>query len=243
MHTQPDDYIDVEGFSKLCSLIVPFGLLVSIFTIGVGYYLALYETPTDPELGDTIRIMHVHVSAAWLALFGYTLMALSSFVYLLTYSPVADLVARNSAPLGAAFTLITLITGSLWAKPAWGVWWTWDARLTSVLILLFLYLGYMAIINVPIIDDNNRKLAAIISIFGAVNLPVIKFSVEWWSSMHPKSRILSFSDSGIDPSLSETLIIMTLGFLGFFMTCLLLRMQATIYQQKWRQMQLHSMKR
>jgi heme exporter protein C len=158
--------------------------------IGVGLYLGLVASPADDQQGETVRIMYVHVPAAWMALLCYSAMAASSAGYLIWKQPLAELAARATAPVGACFTAIALVSGSLWGQPMWGTWWVWDARLTSVLVLFFLYLGYMALVSA--FDDPARggKAASILALVGFVNVPIVKFSVDWWNTLHQPASVL-----------------------------------------------------
>ena len=165
-------------FTRLAARIQPWAGGLAAVLLLVGLYLALVVVPADYQQGDTVRIMFVHVPSAWMAMFCYTFLAVASAVGLIWKHPLADLAAKASAPIGAGFTFLALVTGSLWGKPMWGAWWVWDARLTSVLILLFLYLGYMALWQA--IEDSQKagKTAAVLALVGAVNVPIIKFSVD-----------------------------------------------------------------
>ena len=151
---------------------------------------SLFASPPDYQQGESVRIMYVHVPAAWMALFCYTNMAIAAAVGLIWKHPVADLAAKATAPIGACFTFLALLTGSLWGKPMWGTWWVWDARLTSMLVLFFLYLGYMALHNA--FDDPARgvRASSILALVGFVNVPIIKFSVDWWYTLHQPASIV-----------------------------------------------------
>lgn len=228
-------------FSRVADkLLLPLSLLALGF-LGYGLYLSFFDSPADYQQGETVRIMYIHVPSAWLSMFCYSVMAVASAGYLIWKHPLADLVARNIAPIGAGFTLITLITGSLWGKPMWGAWWVWDARLTSVLILFFLYVGYMAITAVDIIDERNRMVAAVLSLFGAINLPIIKFSVDWWNTLHQPASVIRLDGPTIDGSMLTPLLVMFGGFLCFTFVCLLLRIKASLIRQKRQRIQLQSM--
>ncbi|MGH6928565.1 MAG: heme ABC transporter permease, partial [Dongiaceae bacterium] len=188
--------------------------------------------------GETVRIMYVHVPAAWMALFVYTCIAVASAVALVWRHPLADVAARAASPVGAAFTFLALASGSLWGKPMWGAWWVWDARLTSVLILFFLYLGYMALANA--FDDQVRgaRAAAVLALVGAVNLPIIKFSVDWWNTLHQPASIARMGGPTVDPSMLVPLLLMALGFTVFFVVILLLRMKTELLSAKLRAAQM-----
>src|SRR3954471_18072915 len=154
-----------------------------------GAYLALFVAPPDYQQGETVRIMFVHVPAAWLALAVYTIMAFASAVAIVFRHPLADVAAKVAAPLGAGFCLLALVTGSLWGKPMWGAWWVWDARLTSMFVLFLLYLGYIAIWQA--IDDPHRAaaIARIVALVGFVNVPIVKYSVDWWNTLHQPASV------------------------------------------------------
>jgi heme exporter protein C len=171
-------------FMRLSGTMLPLFAAASALVLLIGFYLALVVAPPDYQQGESVRIMFVHVPAAWLALLVYLLVAMASAVALVWRHPLAGIAAQAAAPLGAAFTLVCLVTGSLWGRPMWGTWWVWDARLTSVLVLFFLYLGYIALANA--FDDPGRggRAASVLALVGVVNLPIIKFSVDWWNTLH-----------------------------------------------------------
>ena len=211
---------------------------ITAVLLGAGVYFGLVGSPADYQQGQSVRIMYVHVPSAWLGMLGYSLMAAASAAALIWKHPLADLVARATAPIGASFTFLCLVTGSLWGKPMWGTWWAWDARLTSMLILLFLYLGYMALVNA--FDDPGRggKAASILAVAGFINVPIIKFSVDWWHTLHQPASVSKFGMPSIDPSMLLPLLLMTLGFTSFFATVLLLRLQCEILAAKIRAIRL-----
>jgi heme exporter protein C len=204
----------------------------------VGLALSLVWSPVDYQQGDTVRIMYIHVPAAWMGMFAYTAMAVASAVALIWKHPLADLAARATAPVGAAFTFVCLVTGALWGKPMWGTWWVWDARLTSMLILLFLYFGYMALQNA--FDDPQRgnKAAAVLALVGFVNVPVIKFSVDWWNTLHQPASVVRMDGPAVDPSMLWPLLIMGLAFKAFYVTVVLLRIKAEIADAKIRALRM-----
>ncbi len=204
----------------------------------VGLYLALFVAPPDYQQGESVRIMFVHVPAAIMAEGVYYFVALASFVALVWRHPLADIGAQAAAPLGAAFTLVCLITGSLWGRPMWGTWWVWDARLTSVLVLFFLYLGYIALANA--FDDASRgsRAASVLALIGVVDLPIIKFSVNWWNTLHQPASILRAGGPTIDKSMLVPLMIMALGYLLLFVTLLLVRMRTALNERRARAVQL-----
>ncbi|HBS30753.1 MAG TPA: heme transporter HemC, partial [Parvularcula sp.] len=175
------DLANPERFDRLARLTTPWMAGLAAASLAAGLYFALFASPADYQQGESVRIMYVHVPAAWMALMCYTAMAAASVTGFIWKHPLADVAAKSTAPIGAAFTFLALVTGSLWGKPMWGTWWAWDARLTSVLILFFMYVGYMALWSA--IEDKTRaaRIAAIACIAGFVNVPIIKFSVDWWN--------------------------------------------------------------
>ncbi len=225
-------------FQRLSRAVMPWCAAATVILLAAGIYYALFASPADYQQGETVRIMYVHVPAAWMALFVYMVVAAASATALIWKHPLADLVAKAASPVGACFTVIALVTGSLWGKPMWGTFWVWDARLTSVLILLFLYLGHMALINA--FDDASRgaRAAAILALVGVVNLPIIKFSVEWWSTLHQPASVLRLGGPTIHPSMLWPLIVMALAFKLYFVSVLILRVRGEIAARKLRSVRL-----
>ena len=225
-------------YQRLADAVLPWaGALAVVLTV-VGLYLALFVAPPDYQQGEAYRIMFVHVPAAWMALMVYAMMAVMSVVALVWRHPLAEVAARAAAPIGAAFTAIALLTGSLWGKPMWGTFWVWDARLTSVLILLFLYLGYIALHDA--FDDPARgaRAASILCLVGSVNLPIIKFSVDWWNTLHQPSSILRMQGPSIHPSMLWPLLVMWLAFLCYFLAVHILRTRAELAERRLRNLRL-----
>jgi heme exporter protein C len=225
-------------FTRLAARIQPWAGGLAAVLLLVGLYLALVVVPADYQQGDTVRIMFVHVPSAWMAMFCYTFLAVASAVGLIWKHPLADLAAKASAPIGAGFTFLALVTGSLWGKPMWGAWWVWDARLTSVPILLFLYLGYMALWQA--IEDSQKagKTAAVLALVGAVNVPIIKFSVDWWNTLHQPASVLRMDGPAIHPTMLWPLLIMALAFKAYFVTLLLTRMRMELNLRRIRALRL-----
>ena len=225
-------------FLRIAAAVLPWTAALSVLLLAAGLYYGLYDSPIDYQQKDTVRIMYVHVPAAWMAMMIYTTMAVSSAVALIWRHPLADLIAKAAAPIGACFTFVCLVSGSLWGEPTWGTWWVWDARLTSVLILFFLYLGYIALWQA--FDDPTRaaRAAAILALVGFVNIPIIKFSVDWWNTLHQPASVLTMKGSQIDPSMLRPLLIMGLGFTTFFVTVLIYRVRAEIAARKLRMLRL-----
>jgi heme exporter protein C len=182
--------------------------------------------------------MYIHVPSAMLAMGCYTLMAIAALGTLVWRHPLADVAAKAAAPLGAAFTLLGLITGSIWGKPMWGAWWVWDARLTSVLVLFFLYLGYIALVNA--FDDPARgaRAGSLLALVGVVNLPIIKFSVDWWNTLHQPASVIRMGGPTIDISMLLPLLVMAVGFMLLFAALLLVRMRTMLNERRVRALRL-----
>jgi len=229
-----DRFASPARFQRLAAAVLPWSAGLTVVTLLAGLALALVGSPPDYQQGEAVRIMYVHVPAAWMAMFVYAGMAAAAAVGLVWKHPLADLFAKAAAPIGAGFTAICLITGSLWGEPMWGTWWVWDARLTSMLILLFLYLGYMALVNA--FDDPNRgsKAGAVLALAGSVNLPIIKFSVDWWNTLHQPASVSRLGAPAIDPAMLAPLLVMGLGFTLYFVTAVLVRLQSEILARKLR---------
>jgi heme exporter protein C len=219
-------------FLRISNAVLPWAAGITVVLMIAGLYLSLVASPADYQQGDTVRIMYIHVPSAWMALFIYTNMAVAAAVGLVWKHPLADLFTKAAAPIGAGFTALCLITGSLWGEPMWGTWWVWDARLTSVLILFFLYLGYMALVNA--FDDPTRgaKAGAILVLVGVVNVPIIKFSVDWWNTLHQPASVVRMGGPSIDPSMLWPLLIMGFAFTAYFVTVVLLRVRSEIAARK-----------
>jgi len=225
-------------FMQWSGQILPWCAIATVLLLGAGLYLALFIAPPDYQQGESVRIMYVHVPSAYMATMVYGLMAAASAVALIWRHPVADIAAREAAPLGAGFTLLCLVSGSLWGKPMWGTWWVWDARLTSVLVLFFLYLGYIALINAFDEPTRGARAGAILALVGVVNLPIIKFSVDWWNTLHQPASIFRLGGPTIAASMLLPLAIMALGFTLLFVTLWLMRMRSALMAAKLRAIRL-----
>ncbi len=203
-----------------------------------GLYLALWASPPDYQQGDTVRIMYVHVPAAWMAMAIYAAMAVAAVIGFVWRHPLAELFVQAAAPIGAVFTAVCLVTGSFWGRPMWGAWWVWDARLTSVLILFFLYVGYIELSRS--FDDPAKGLraGAILVMAGAINLPIIKFSVEWWNTLHQPASILRMGGPLVDPSMLHPLLVMAAAYLCLFVTLVTMRLETALLQRRARQRRL-----
>jgi len=204
------------------------GVLVTAATLAWGLFVA----PAEGLQGETVRILYVHVPSAWLGMGGWTAIAVASFVELVWRHPLAGIAARGVALPGALYTAVCLVTGSLWGRPAWGTWWVWDGRLTSMLVLLFLYFGYIALANAAGDDSGgNSRVTAIFGLVGAVNIPIIHYSVLWWNSLHQPPSI-SMGKSAMAPEFLIPLLIATIGFSLIFAGVVLARMRAILADQQ-----------
>jgi heme exporter protein C len=224
-------------FLVLVDRIVPWLMVLTAILLGAGLYLAFFVAPPDYQQGETARIMFIHVPSAWLGMFGYMLIAASALGTLIWRHPLADVSAKTAAPIGATFTFIALVTGSLWGKPMWGTYWVWDARLTSVLVLFLLYLGLIALWNT--IEEPGRagRAAAILALVGAVNVPIIHYSVEWWNTLHQPASVFRVGGPTIDPSLLAPLLVMAVAFTLVFVLLHLIAMRAEILRRRVRALQ------
>jgi heme exporter protein C len=234
-------YANPARFLRIASAVFPWTVVLSVVLLATGLYLGLFVSPEDYQQGDTVRIMFIHVPAAWMALSIYTMMAISSAVGLIWKHPVADLSAKAAAPIGASFTFLALVTGALWGQPMWGTYWVWDARLTSVLILFFLYLGYMAIWEA--FDDRSKaaKAAAILVLVGVINVPIIKFSVDWWNTLHQPASVATMDGSKIHSSILVPLLVMGAAYMSLFVTLFIIRVKSEILGRRLRLLQMNNL--
>lgn len=221
-------------FMRLSARVLPWLTGVTVLVLGAGLYSALALAPADYQQGDTVRIMFIHVPAAWLGLFLYSLMAASALGTLVWKHPLADVSQKAAAPIGAAFTLLCLVTGALWGKPMWGTYWVWDARLTSMLVLLLIYLGLMALWRT--MDEPTRagRSVAILTLVGFVNIPIVKFSVDWWSSLHQPASVFRLGGPTIHASLLWPLLVCAIGFTLLAITLHLVAMRSEIMRRRIR---------
>jgi len=221
-------------FLSLVDRMVPWLAAVTLILLGIGLYLAFFVAPPDYQQGETVKIMFIHVPAAWLGMFGYVLIAVAALGTLIWRHPLADVAAKTAGPIGATFTFVALVTGSLWGKPMWGTYWVWDARLTSVLVLFLLYLGLLALWQA--IEEPGRagRAAAILALVGAVNIPIIHYSVVWWNTLHQPASVFRVGGPTIDPSLLAPLLVMALAFTLLFILLHLISMRAEILRRRVR---------
>lgn len=225
------DLANPTRFLALVARVLPWFVCLTATLFAVGLYLS-FTTEGDYQQGETVRIMYVHVPAAWLSMMCYSVMALSAIGTLVWRHPLADVSHKAAAPLGAAFTLIALITGSLWGKPMWGTWWVWDARLTSVFVLFLMYLGLIALNRA--MDDASKaaRVGAVLILVGFVNIPIIKFSVEWWNTLHQPASVIRLDGPTIDPEFLWPLLIMAVAFTMLFFTLHLMAMRNEIWRRR-----------
>ena len=214
-----------KSYFDVLDRLTPFLVVTTIISFIIGSYFALYVSPPDYIQGDSMRIMYVHVPSAWWALMSYSVLAVSCTVWFITRNPIFNLIAKSIAPIGAVFTLIALVTGSIWGKPTWGVWWVWDARLTSMLLLFFLYLAYIFLWQAISNKDLASKISAALAMIGFINVPIIKFSVDWWNTLHQPASISKFSSPSIDESMLIPLFIMAFASLCFLITMFSVRLR------------------
>jgi heme exporter protein C len=232
------DFANPTRFLAASGKALPWLSAAAAVLIAVGLYMSFFVAPADYQQGETVRIMFVHVPAAWLSMLGYGIMAVAALGSLVWRHPLADVTAKAAAPIGAAFTFLALVTGSIWGKPMWGTWWVWDARLTSELVLLLVYLGLIALRQA--IDDPGRgaRAVAILTLVGTVNLPIVKFSVDWWSTLHQPASVFRFGGPTIDASMLRPLFVMAIGMTLLYGVLLLMAMRNEIYRRRVRTLEL-----
>jgi heme exporter protein C len=219
-------------FINIIQAWIPILSLLTLATFSVGLYFALFNSPPDYLQGDSMRIMYVHVPAAWFALASYSFLSFSCIAWFVFRNPNFNLFAKSIAPIGAVFTIIALVTGSIWGKPTWGTWWAWDARLTSMLVLFFLYAAYIMTWQAIANKELAAKISATLGIIGFINIPIIKFSVDWWNALHQPATISKLSAPSIHISMLTPLMIMTFAYLLFLITLFLIRFKIEILEQK-----------
>jgi heme exporter protein C len=231
------DLANPTRFLNLSGRLLPWLAAATVVAFVVGS-VQIAGAPDDYQQGATAKIMFVHVPNAWLAMFVWVVMSISALGTLVWRHPLADVAAKAAAPLGAAFTLIALVTGSLWGRPMWGTYWVWDARLTSVLVLFLMYLGLIALWRT--VDDPSRagRAAAILTLVGAINLPIIKFSVEWWNTLHQPASVFRAGGPTMTASFLVPLLVMAIAFTLLFLTLHLAAMRNEILRRRVRSLQM-----
>jgi heme exporter protein C len=219
-------------FMRLSAWAMPLATAIAVILFAIGLPWALLFAPADFRQGDSVRIMYVHVPAAWWALGIYVFMGVASLMGLVWKHALADVAARAAAPIGAAFAALCLVTGSFWGATTWGTWWEWDARLTSMLVLFLTYVGYLALWAA--IEDEQRaaRLAGLLCLGGLINIPIVHFSVDWWNSLHQPASIFRKGGSAIDPSMLRPLFVFAFAYLAAFVALLFAGMRAQVYRRR-----------
>ena len=225
-------FINPESFNKFSNVLIKPLLLISIISLIIGLIFSFYLSPEDYQQGSTVRIMYIHVPSAWLAMLTLLVMTIYSIIALAFKIPFGFIVNSALAPIGATFTFICIFTGSLWGKPMWGTWWVWDARLTSVAVLFLIYLIIIILRKSFSNIHFGEKITAIFIILSSINLPIIKFSVDWWNTLHQPASISKLSAPSIDPSMLKPLIIMLFSFICIGLFIAILRIKAEIIERK-----------
>jgi heme exporter protein C len=221
-----------ERFLAFSRVAAPLAAVLALALFAIGLPWGLLFSPADYQQGETVRIMYVHVPAAWWALGVYAFMAAASFTGLVWRHVLADVAARSAAPIGAAYAALCLVTGSLWGAPTWGTWWVWDARLTSMLILFLVYLGYLALLAAVEDQEKGGRLAAVLCLAGLVNLPIVHFSVEWWSTLHQGASVFRADGPSLHPTMLGPLLLMAGAYAAAFAALLLANMRAEIFRRR-----------
>ncbi len=219
-------------FRRFSQRVLPALSFATVLALAVGLYMALVQAPPDYQQGQTVRIMFIHVPSAWLAMAGYGLLAVLGASLLVWRHPLAALMARATAPVGAVFAAVCLLTGSLWGRPMWGTYWVWDARLTSMLLLFFLYLGHIALSRAYDNSDRGDRAAAILALVGVINLPIIKFSVDWWNTLHQPASVMKLGGPSIHPTILVPLLWMAASLTLLFVLLVLLRTDTEIDRRR-----------
>jgi heme exporter protein C len=231
-------FANPQRFVRIAKIATPWLLAATMLATVAGLYLALLVAPPDYQQGEAARIMYVHVPAAWMSLFVYACMAAASAVAFIWKHPLADVAAKASAPIGCVFTALALVTGSLWGQPMWGAWWVWDARLTSVLILFFLYLGYIVLWSAIEEPSRAARAARILALVGALNVPIIHFSVDWWNTLHQGASVFRTDGPAMTSSMLTPLLVMALAYNLFYVTFLIVRMRTEVSRRRLRTIRL-----
>lgn len=226
-------------FMNLANRFIPWLAIITLVLLGIGLTMSL-NAPQDYQQGSTVLIMFIHVPTVWLAMMCYSVMTLSALGTLVWKHPLADVALRAAAPIGAVFTLLGLITGSLWGKPMWGAWWVWDARLTSFLVLLIIYLGIISLGRAIEEPTQAAKALAITTLVGFINIPIIKFSVDWWNTLHQPASVARFAKPAMDTAFLYPLLVMAIAFTFIFITLHLMNMRNEILRRRIRALKLKS---
>jgi len=230
------DLANPTRFLNFAERAMPWLIAATVFAFAIGLAQALFVAPDDYQQGATVKIMFIHVPSAWLGMFCWGLMSVASLGTLVWRHPLADVAAKAAAPIGAAFTFLCLFTGSMWGRPMWGTYWEWDARLTSVLVMFIMYLGLIALWRT--VEDPSRagRAAAVLTLVGAINLPIIKFSVDWWNTLHQPASVFRLGGPTIDKSILVPLFAMTIAFTLLFVSLHVAAMRNEILRRRVRSM-------
>jgi len=226
-------FLTPKFFTKIEKPLLPILAILFPVTLCIGLYYALFSSPPDYQQGEMVRVMYVHVPSAWMSLGIYSFMAICSFSSLVWKTRLSYILSIAAAPIGATFALITLVTGSIWGKPIWGTWWVWDARLTSMLVLFLLYISYISVVNSGTNIMRAEKPACVIAIIGFINIPIVKFSVDIWYSLHQPASVFKMSGPSIHSSMLTPLMIMFASFICFFLLLLLMRTRTLLDKMKY----------
>jgi heme exporter protein C len=224
----PRSFYDISG------RLLPWFWAIAALLLTVGVVWALAYVPEDYQQGDSVRIMYIHVPAAIVSQSAYAMMAFAGGVFLIWRIKLADIALQCAAPVGASITFLALVTGSIWGKPTWGTWWVWDARLTSTLVLLFLYIGIMALRAAMENRESAGRATALLALVGVVNLPIIKYSVDWWFTLHQASSFSLTEKPAMPPEMWMPLLVMVLGFYFFFFSLWMMRIRVEIINREFR---------
>jgi heme exporter protein C len=228
------DLANPTRFLAFAERVLPWLIATTVFAFAVGLTQALFLAPDDYQQGATVKIMFIHVPFAWLAMMCWGVMSIASLGTLIWRHPLADVAAKAAAPIGAAFTFLCLLTGSLWGRPMWGTYWVWDARLTSVLVMFIMYLGVIALWRTVEEPTSAGRAAAILTLVGALNLPIIKFSVDWWNTLHQPASVLRLDGPAIHPAILVPLLSMAIAFTLLFVTLHLAAMRNEVLRRRVR---------
>ncbi|WP_131114148.1 heme ABC transporter permease [Lichenihabitans psoromatis] len=229
-------YANPTNFLRLTGRLLPWLASVAALALAVGLYLALFVAPADYQQGETVRIMYIHVPAAWVSLLAYLVMTAAALATLVWRHPLAEAAQKAAAPLGAAFTFICLVTGSLWGKPMWGTYWVWDARLTSELVLLLIYLGLVALWQTIEEPGRAARAASIMTLVGFINIPIVKFSVDWWNTLHQPASVFRMGGPTIAASMLWPLLVMAVGYTALFATLHLMATRNEVLRRRVRRL-------
>lgn len=231
-------YANPTNFLRLAEKLLPWLAGVTAVSLAVGLAMAFFTAPADYQQGETVRIMYIHVPAAWVSMLSYIVMTAAALATLVWRHPLAEAAQKAAAPLGAAFTFVCLVTGSLWGKPMWGTYWVWDARLTSVLVLFLIYLGLIALWQTIEEPGRAARAASILTLVGSINIPIVKFSVDWWNTLHQPASVFRMGGPTIAASMLWPLLIMAVGYTGLFATLHIMATRNEVLRRRVRRLSM-----